>query len=76
MPIRASTYLSLLTVGYVVGSGFAQQTIHVQTCGDDQWSGSMAICEAPDGAKATIQAAIEAASHGRVSEFNVGVIQT
>lgn len=33
-------------------------------CGDDAWSGTDQVCAAPDGPKATIQAAIDAASGG------------
>jgi len=39
-------------------------TIHVALCGDDAWTGASAACAAPDGPKATIQAAIDAAAHG------------
>lgn len=43
----------------------AQITYYVNgACGDDSWSGLTAACEAPDGPKATIQAAINAAADG------------
>ena len=35
--------------------------IYVSTCGDDSWSGTDPCCQAPDGPKATIQAAIDSA---------------
>lgn len=40
-------------------------TVHVNgTCGDDSWSGASAVCASPDGPKATIQAAVDAALPG------------
>src|SRR5690606_42148061 len=41
-------------------------TIHVAPCGDDAWTGASAVCAAPDGPKATIQAAIDAAVAGDI----------
>jgi len=37
---------------------------YVATCGDDSWSGLTDVCAAPDGPKATIQAAINASLDG------------
>lgn len=53
-------------VGVVVGilalcGSAAADTIYVATCGDDAWSGANPECQEPDGPKATIQAAIDAA---------------
>lgn len=43
----------------------AQVTYHVNgTCGDNAWTGLSATCAAPDGPKASIQAAIDAAADG------------
>jgi len=36
--------------------------IYVSTCGNDSWSGTDPCCQAPDGPKATIQAALDAAA--------------
>jgi hypothetical protein len=54
----------------LVSSGLAsvatsQTTIYVNgVCGDDAWSGANQTCQAPDGPKASIQAAINAAVNG------------
>jgi hypothetical protein len=43
----------------------AQTTYHVSaTCGDDAWTGLSPVCEAPDGPKQTIRAAIAVTSDG------------
>jgi len=42
-----------------------QRIIYVATCGDDGWSGADPNCVGPDGAKRTIQAAIDAAAADR-----------
>lgn len=43
----------------------AQTTYYVNgSCGDDAWTGTSSNCAAPDGPKATIQAAIDAAASG------------
>jgi hypothetical protein len=43
----------------------AQSTLYVDaSCGSDQWSGASATCSAPNGPKATIGAALTAASPG------------
>lgn len=42
----------------------AQATYHVAPCGDDLWTGLGDACSAPDGPKATIQAAIDASIDG------------
>jgi hypothetical protein len=42
----------------------ARTTHHVSPCGDDAWSGLSDACGAPDGPKATIQAAIDASIDG------------
>ncbi len=43
----------------------AQSTWYVDgTCGSDAWSGSSPVCQAPDGPKRTIQAAMDAALRG------------
>jgi predicted outer membrane repeat protein len=39
-------------------------TIFVAPCGDDAWAASSALCQAPDGPKHTIQAAIDASRDG------------
>ena len=54
----------LFTVGGGVSAAYAQTTQYVATCGDDAWTALSQECEAPDGPKATIQAAINAASNG------------
>ena len=43
----------------------AQTTYYVDgSCGDNAWTGASPLCAAPDGPKATIQAAIDATSDG------------
>jgi hypothetical protein len=54
---------------FLAGAGLplaaaAQTTIHVAPCGNDTWTGSNAVCAAPDGPKRTIQTAISAAAGG------------
>ena len=49
----------------MVSSTAAQTTWHVNdSCGDDSWSGLSPICEAPDGPKKTIQAAMNLGQTG------------
>ena len=57
----------LLAVGVLACASFAaaQTTWHVNgSCGDDTWTGLSEVCQAPDGPKATIQAALNAAEGG------------
>jgi len=49
----------------IAASAAAQTTLYVNGgCGDDAWSGLSEVCQAPDGPKATIQAAIDASVSG------------
>lgn len=55
----------VFAVVLVGGPAIGQTTYYVNgTCGDDSWTGQRFICEAPDGPKRTIQAAIDATSLG------------
>ncbi|MEE9128415.1 MAG: choice-of-anchor Q domain-containing protein [Phycisphaerales bacterium] len=46
---------------------WAQTTYYVNgSCGENAWTGTSPVCAAPDGPKATIQAAINATSNGDV----------
>lgn len=55
----------IMVAAGVGGAAAAQTTLHVNgSCGDDSWSGLSRACQAPDGPKATIQAALNAASPG------------
>ncbi len=52
----------VLALMFIVPGVVQADTIYVNgNCGNDDWSGLKAACEAPDGPKATIQAAIDAA---------------
>ena len=52
-----------VAVGFSCAAGAA--TLHVNgQCGDDDWTGTSPSCSAPNGPKATIQAAIDAAAAG------------
>lgn len=55
-----------MTAGAAAQTGlYATHVLHVNgACGNDAWSGLSDICEAPDGPKATIQAAIDASVTG------------
>lgn len=47
------------------GFAHAQTTVYVNgTCGSDAWTGLSAVCQAPDGPKASIQAGMNAAQGG------------
>ena len=52
----------------VIGAAAVQadaDTFYVNgTCGDDAWTGTTPVCQAPDGPKASIQAGIDAAKPG------------
>ncbi|MEE8155433.1 MAG: choice-of-anchor Q domain-containing protein, partial [Phycisphaerales bacterium] len=59
--VRVVGLLLLPTVAW------AQTTYYVNgSCGDNAWTGISSVCAAPDGPKATIQAAINATSNGDV----------
>jgi hypothetical protein len=64
--VRASSHLFALVLCVWFGSVAAAQvptTYYVNaSCGDDNWSGESPVCQSPDGPKATIQAAVNAAS--------------
>ena len=51
-------------VGLHVSAAGARLVYVNGTCGDDAWSGTSPVCQAPDGPKATIQAGIDAAENG------------
>jgi predicted outer membrane repeat protein len=54
--------VALVAVAALVGSAAAQTTYYVDgSCGNDSWTGTDPNCVAPDGPKATIQAAITVA---------------
>ena len=56
--------VGLLLITTVAG---AQTSYYVNgSCGDNAWTGTSSVCAAPDGPKATIQAAINATSNGDV----------
>ena len=56
--------VGLLLITTVAG---AQTSYYVNgNCGDNAWTGTSPVCAAPDGPKATIQAAINATSNGDV----------
>lgn len=60
-------HVSVLLVAalWAAASAGAQTTYYVDdTCGDDAWTGTSSVCQAPDGPKATIQAAINASLNG------------
>ena len=56
--------LAVVLLGLGGASSFADTYYVNGTCGQDTWSGLSAVCVAPDGPKATIQAALDAASAG------------
>lgn len=66
---RASLRAPALGVSLLVGTvsliaASRADTIYVNgTCGDNAWTGRNADCAAPDGPKATIQAALDVALH-------------
>lgn len=61
--IRALLAAAAWAVGAVVVCG--QTTYYVNAdCGNDGWTGLSDVCDAPDGPKLTIQAAIDAAASG------------
>jgi hypothetical protein len=61
-PIVRAPALLLFLAG--ASASFGQTTYHVAPCGDDSWTGTSAVCAAPDGPKRTIQAAIDASVNG------------
>jgi len=60
-PSHSVILRSTLAMLSLATSPLAQATYYVTSCGDDSWSGTSATCFAPDGPKAHIQAAIDAA---------------
>jgi hypothetical protein len=56
--------LALIAAAFLPLPALAQSTIYVAPCGDDAWTGSSAVCAAPDGPKSTLQAAINASNNG------------
>ncbi len=61
-PLMAPAVL-LATVGFSLNAA-AQSTYFVAPCGDDSWSGLNIECQAPNGPKSTIQAAIDVSVSG------------
>jgi predicted outer membrane repeat protein len=66
-----SVVLAVVYAGF--GLPAAGDIIYVSTCGDDTWSGAEQDCVGPDGPKATIQAAIDAAEPNGVVIVTPGV---
>jgi hypothetical protein len=65
MPRHTITTLSAAAAVAWLAGAAAGATYHVNgACGSDAWSGTSPDCSPPDGPKATIQAAINAASSG------------
>lgn len=62
---------------FIAGGGvsFAQTTYYVATCGDDSWAGTSSTCSSPNGPKATIGAAVTAASSGDTIRILDGTYQ-
>src|SRR5690606_18020172 len=59
--------MAIFGVLAVAALATAQTTWHVNgSCGDDTWTGLSELCHAPDGPKATIQAALTAAQAGDI----------
>ena len=64
MPAFKVISIALMVSCALFGNGAAGDTYYVSICGDDAWSGAEPNCVGPNGPKATIQAAINAASGG------------
>jgi predicted outer membrane repeat protein len=65
VPSRAAFLVASAGIAACASVAAAQTTYHVSAaCGDDTWAGLSAVCTEPDGPKATIQAAIDAAADG------------
>ncbi len=61
-----STFLGIAAAVVLATNSHAADIFVNGTCGSDAWSGLSDVCLAPDGPKATIQAAITAANPGDV----------
>ena len=61
--LTALRTIAACTAAFIVSAAAAQTDYFVNGhCGDDQWTGTSSVCEAPDGPKRTIQAALDAVS--------------